>query len=111
MSASQFVRGNDKIAAALRKNPERAKRVAAIRAQMDEADHVYATTLAKVREAGQLTQVELASAWGVTQGAVSQTETRDDMLLSTLRGYLAAAGAENPRILVTVKGVDLEMAL
>ena len=110
MSKSEFVRGNDKIAAA-QKDRARAKRVKVIRAEMDEMDLVYADTLAKVREAGKLTQAQLASELGVTQAAVSQLEKRDDMLLSTLRSYLTAAGAENPRILVTIRGVEMEMTI
>jgi hypothetical protein len=43
--------------------------------------------------------------------AARVAEIRADMLLSTLRGYLAAAGAQNPRILVTVGGVEMEMAI
>ena len=31
------------------------------------------------------------------------------MLLSTLRNYLTATGAQNPRILVTVNGHDVEL--
>ncbi len=110
MSKSEFVRGNDKVTAAL-KDGERARRVKAIRAEMGQMDLVYAETLAKVREAGKLTQSQLAAELGVTQAAVSQLEKREDMLLSTLRSYLTAAGAENPRILVTVKGVDMELSI
>lgn len=47
----------------------------------------------------------------VGQGAVSQPENRSDMLLSTLRRYLTATGAENPRIVVTVNGNEIELAL
>lgn len=110
MTKSEFVRGNDKVAAAL-KNKSRAKRVKAIRTDMDEMDRVYADTLAKVREASKLTQAQLAAELGVSQAAVSQLEKREDMLLSTLRSYLTAAGAENPRILVTIKGVEMEMTI
>jgi hypothetical protein len=34
------------------------------------------------------------------QAAVSKLERRDDLLLSTLRQYLSATGAEHPRIVV-----------
>jgi hypothetical protein len=33
------------------------------------------------------------------------------MLLSTLRSYITATGAENPRIIVTVNGRDVELAI
>lgn len=107
---SRFVRGNAKVERLLG-DPRRAEAAERINAEMDEIDRVYLDTLAKVREAGKLTQAQLAAELGVTQGAVSQMERRGDMLLSTLRGYLTAVGAENPRILVTVDGVDMELAL
>jgi len=80
-------------------------------AEADEMDRVYAMSLAMVREAGKRTQAEIARELKVTQGAVSQMEKRDDMLLSTLRSYLTATGAENPRILVTINGRDIELAI
>lgn len=110
MTKRAFIRGNDKLNELLA-DPETAAAVADVQAGMAEMDRVYADTLAKVREASHLTQAQLASALGVSQAAVSQLEKRDDMLLSTLRGYLTAAGAENPRILVTVRGVEMEMAI
>lgn len=48
---------------------------------------------------------------GISQGAVSQMERREDMLLSTLRSYITATGAQNPRIIVTVNGHDVELAI
>jgi uncharacterized protein YbjQ (UPF0145 family) len=41
-----------------------------------------------------LTQTEVAQRMVVTQGSVSRTEARDDVLLSTLSSYLHAIGAD-----------------
>lgn len=50
--------------------------------------------LAMVRHAADLTQQDLADVLGVSQVAIQKTEQRSDMLLSTLRRYLLAAGAD-----------------
>lgn len=57
-----------------------------------------------IREAGELTQVEVAKRLQIGQGVVSKLERRDDMLLSTLFNYLEATGASDARIVATVKG-------
>lgn len=96
--------------ARLRARRGAAERVDGIRAEMAEADRVYAENLAAVRRAADLTQVELAKAMGVAQSEISRIESRPDMLLSTLAGYLAAAG-DRPRVVVTVAGHDIEVDL
>ncbi|TFD45943.1 XRE family transcriptional regulator [Cryobacterium frigoriphilum] len=85
------------------------KEIEEFESEAAELDRIHAMSLAMVRAAGKLTQVELARELHTTQGHVSQIERRDDMLLSTLRSYLTAAGAENPRILVTVNGHEVEL--
>jgi transcriptional regulator len=45
-------------------------------------------------EARQLTQVNLAEALKINQGAVSMMEKRTDMNVSTLRSYIEAMGGE-----------------
>jgi transcriptional regulator with XRE-family HTH domain len=40
------------------------------------------------------TQVEVATALKMSQGQVSETERREDLLLSTLRRYVEALGGE-----------------
>jgi transcriptional regulator with XRE-family HTH domain len=57
---------------------------------MEEADRTYAMGLAALRQAAELTQVELAMRMGVTQAAVSRMEQPHDLLLSTLSAYLEA---------------------
>ena len=110
MTEQTFVRGNEKIARALN-DPARAMRVKAIREEMAHTDEIHGATLAAVRKAGSLTQAQIAERLGVTQGAVSQLENKPDMLLSTLRNYLIAVGAEHPRLLVNVDGADIAVAL
>jgi DNA-binding XRE family transcriptional regulator len=96
--------------ARLRARRGAAERVDSIRAEMAEADRIYAENLAAVRKAADLTQVELAKAMGVAQSEISRIESRPDMLLSTLAGYLAATG-DRPRVVVTIAGHDVEIDL
>lgn len=91
-------------------DPQRAARVAAIRDQMRDDDRAYAINLALIRQAADLTQVELAQRLGVGQAAVSKVERQHDLLLSTLASYVLAAGAQ-ARIVVTVGGRDIEFDL
>lgn len=90
--------------------PGVAERSAQARAEMAEADRVYADSLAAIRRAADLTQVALATQMGVPQTVVSRLERQHDMLLSTLTGYLQAAG-DNPRVVVTINGQDIELDL
>ena len=90
--------------------PGMAERVAEIREQMATVDRAYAQSLAAIRKAADLTQVELATQMGVAQSEISRIEKRHDMLLSTLTSYLSAAG-ERPRVVVTVHGKDVELDL
>lgn len=110
MTDRTFVRGNAKLNELLA-DPNTAKAVSGIQAEMAEMDRIYADTLATIRSFSRLTQGQLAAELGISQAAVSQLEKRQDMLLSTLRGYLTAAGAENPRIVVSIKGVEMELQI
>ena len=91
-------------------DPAHAERVAQIRDGMQEMDRVYAMNLAMIRKAAQLTQEDLAVRLGKRQAAVSKLERQDDFLLSTLAGYVHAAGA-HARIVVTVAGRDIAFDL
>ncbi len=53
-----------------------------------------ALALAELREAQDLTQVQLAKQLGIDQGAVSKIERRTDMYLSTLRNVIQAMGGK-----------------
>lgn len=105
-----FVRGNARLHQLLAR-PDIATGVAEVEAEAREMDRLYAENLAKIRRAGQLTQSDVAAKLGVGQGVVSRLERRDDMLLSTLAEYLHATGAEQPRIVVNLNGVEVELDL
>jgi DNA-binding XRE family transcriptional regulator len=51
-------------------------------------------TLRDLRKAHAMTQEKLAEVLGVKQESISNLEKRSDMLLSTLREYVAALGGE-----------------
>ena len=50
--------------------------------------------LQELRKTRNVTQVEVAKAMSVEQAAISKLERRDDMYVSTLRGYIKALGGE-----------------
>lgn len=50
--------------------------------------------LAELRESREITQEQLARAMGISQGAVSRAERREDVQLSTLRKFVHAMGGE-----------------
>lgn len=51
-------------------------------------------TLQDLRKARTLTQERMAELLGIGQDSVSRLEKRSDLLLSTLRGYVAAMGGD-----------------
>jgi hypothetical protein len=51
-------------------------------------------TRQELRRARERTQVEVAKKLGITQDSVSRLEQRTDLLLSTLRAYVAALGGQ-----------------
>jgi hypothetical protein len=106
----RFIRGNDRIEA-LAHRPDIAGEVAQIRRGMDEADRTYAMGLAALRQAAELTQVELARRMGVTQAAVSRMEQPHDLLLSTLNSYLQAVGGQASVIVRFADGHETELDL
>lgn len=54
----------------------------------------HQATLAQVRKARSLTQTTVATLLEMDQSEVSRLERRSDMLLSTLRSFIQAAGGE-----------------
>ena len=50
--------------------------------------------LEALRDAKQLTQVQMAQLLKISQGAVSKVERRTDMFVSTLRNYVRAIGGD-----------------
>lgn len=105
-----FVDGTDLIDDLL-EEPGMEAAVANIERDVAEMDRIYAQGLAEIRKAAALTQTDLAKNMGIQQGAVSRIESRDDVLLSTLAEYAAAAGAVDARIVFHINGVDVELSL
>jgi len=106
----RFIRGNDRIEA-LGRRADLAEDVAKIRRDMAEADRTYAMGLATLRQAAELTQVELARRMGITQAAVSRMEQPHDLLLSTLNSYLQAVGGRASVIVRFADGHETELDL
>jgi Helix-turn-helix domain len=71
-----------------RLSPARRKRVEKRAAQLIAEE----MTRQELRRALERTQVEVARKLGITQDGVSRLEQRTDILLSTLRSYIAALG-------------------
>jgi len=67
--------------------PERRQRVDSIKSAMADAQRLF-----DLRASRGVTQVELAARLGIRQASVSELERRDDVYLSTLRGYVEALG-------------------
>lgn len=79
--------------------------------QVDTEERAYRMQLAAVREAGHRTQTEIAQRLGKPRSNVSRTERSADMLWSTIRAYLEAAGAQDIAITATVAGRRVEITL
>jgi len=105
-----FIRGNDRIER-LAERPDLANDVARIRRDMEDADRTYAMGLAALRQAAELTQVELARKLGVSQAAVSRIEQPHDLLLSTLNAYLHAVGGHARMIVQFADGHEVDLDL
>ncbi len=105
-----FMHGNDRIAQ-LTQRPDLAEDVAKIREDMKESDRTYAMGLAALRQAAELTQVELARKMGITQAAISRMEQPHDLLLSTLNAYLEAVGGHASVIVRFADGHQAELDL
>jgi DNA-binding XRE family transcriptional regulator len=78
------------------------ERQARIRARTEELA-LEEATLRAARKKAKLTQVGMAKRLGVGQDSVSRLETRKDMLVSTLRNYVAAMGGK-VRVVVELEG-------
>lgn len=79
----------------------KAQRIAA-REQMERE---YRVGLATIRQVAAMTQAEVAQKMGVQQAAISKLERRDDILLSTMKHYFDAVGAE-ATITIRVGGIE-----
>lgn len=77
------------LVAEVKADPVRRERIATYKRAMEDT-----LALAKLRARQDITQREVAEILGVTQANISRIEHEEDLYLSTLRGYLAALGAE-----------------
>lgn len=105
-----FIRGNERIKR-LAERPDLAEDVARVRHDMEDADRTYAMGLAALRQAAELTQVELARKLGVSQAAVSRIEQPHDLLLSTLNAYLQAVGGHARVVVQFADGHEVDLDL
>lgn len=110
MKKDKFIRGNDRLAKMLA-DPQTRAAVDEIVDEMEQDDRAYKMGLAAVRQAANLTQVELAQRMGIKQAALSGLENRDDFLLSTLASYLDAVGAHDIAITAKLGNRAIEMPL
>ena len=107
---TRYRRANKRIAE-LVDDPLIADDVRAFAAEREEVNRIHAQGLADIRKASRLTQQQMATLLNTDQGTISRIERRDDLLLSTLRQYLAAAGARHPKIVVEKDGVEIALDL
>jgi DNA-binding XRE family transcriptional regulator len=77
------------LAAKIKADPVRRARISTYKRAMEDA-----LALAELRAQRGVTQQEMAETLGVTQANISRIEHEEDLYLSTLRGYVAALGAE-----------------
>ena len=68
-----------------------AERREKIEARGKELHNEY-KTLKQLRQARDMTQVEVAEKLDIAQGGIARLEQRSDMLFSTMQGYVAALG-------------------
>lgn len=74
-------------------------------AAREQMERQHRVGLATIRSVAALTQAEVAEKMGVRQTSVSRLEARPDMLLSTMKAYFDAVGAE---AVITIRVGDVE---
>lgn len=79
-------------------------------AAREQMEREHRIGLATIRQVAALTQAEVADKLGVRQTSVSRLEARPDMLLSTMKAYFDAVGAE-AEITIRVGGVEHRVPL
>lgn len=84
----------DDVMAELESIPGIQQRVADLKPGYEAMERDHRIGLANLRTALALTQTEVAEKMGVKQTTLSRIEARPDILVSTLRSYLRAIGAE-----------------
>lgn len=107
--ASEFAPADD-VFAALESIPNINDDIAQREAAREQMEHQHRVGLATIRQVAALTQAEVAKKLGVGQTSVSRLEARPDVLLSTLKAYFDAVGAE-ATITIRVGDVEHRVAL
>lgn len=90
-SEGDYGSGPDEVYPGVSETFERTKEILLSRARTSPPREV---PLPRLREARQLSQVELARRLNINQGALSRMERRSDMLLTTLRNAITAMGGQ-----------------
>ncbi len=88
---------------------EEAARLA--RARLGAELKAHAATLAQVRRAREMTQVQIARVLRISQPEVSRIEHQADLFLSTLRSYLEAMGGELRLVAHFPNADDVQLSL
>jgi hypothetical protein len=79
-------------------------------AAREQMEREHKIGLAAIRQVAQLTQTEVAKKMGIRQTSVSRLEARPDVLLSTMKAYFDALGAE-ATIVIRIGGVEQRLSL
>lgn len=90
MATRKFSELRDKIVS----DPLRAERLRQAATTVAQTYESYQVNLRQLRQAKDLTQVQLAKILGISQPEVSRIERQTDVYLSTLQSYVAAMGGE-----------------
>lgn len=93
ISDSEFAPADD-VFAALESIPGINDDLTERQAAREQMEREHRVGLATIRQIAALTQTEVAEKMGVRQTSVSRLEARPDVLLSTLKAYLDAVGAD-----------------
>lgn len=105
MATRKFSQLREKLAA----DPVRGERLRQATEAVARDYESYLVNLKQLRQAADMTQVQLAKVLGISQPEVSRIERQTDVYLSTLKSYVAAMGGDLR--LVAVFGEDVSLGV
>ncbi len=108
-STSEFAAADD-VFDALESIPGINDDLAGREAARDQMERAHKIGLATIRQVAHLTQTEVAQKMGIRQTSVSRLEARPDILLSTMKAYFDAVGAE-ATIVIRIGDVEQHVSL
>jgi hypothetical protein len=108
-SDEEFASSTERVRAVRRKALEDPAFAAVVDAKLAAIDR-RVSTLAALRKARGLTQVQLTDELGMTQGEISRLERRDNLYLATLARFIEATGGRL-RITAVYDDHEVEIAL